>query len=272
MIGIVAGRGAYPVALHEALAARGLGTAVACLAGQTDPKRFPAAAAVRTFPLGALGAIARWFLALDARVAYMAGGVERRGALRFARPDPSSLALVPRALFGRDDRLLGAVAARFGALGVSVEDPRPFLGDGVPAKGSVAGPPLSESARRDLLVAWNGARRSGRGGRGQAAVAFRGRLAGIEDRRGTDALLACSPGPGAVLAKAASGLDERFDLPTIGPSTIRIAHAVRLAAIGIEAGRSLVLARPRVAELCDAYGIPLVGLDGHFSGARGGSA
>jgi DUF1009 family protein len=262
MIGIVAGRGAYPIALHDALRARGEGTAIACLAGQADPGRFEGAASVRTFPLGALSSIARYFLSCGAGVAYMAGGVERRGALLFARPDLGALALLPAALFSRDDRLLRAVADRFLKGGVRVGDPRPVLGDAIPEVGHLAGPPLEGSARADLLVARDHARSVGARGRGQAAVAFRGRVSGTEDRRGTDALLASAPGPGAVLAKVAvPGQDERFDLPAIGPSTIRIAAAVRLAAIGIEAGRSLVLSRPRVVELCGAYGISLVGLE-----------
>ena len=228
----------------------------------TDPIRFAVATIVATFPIGALRATARWFLDHDARVAFMAGGVERRGALRFARPDPSCLGLVPRALYGRDDSLLGAVARSFEALGVAIGDPRPFLGDVVPAVGRIAGPPLDDSARSDLAVAFSEARRVGRSGRGQSAIAYRGRAAGVEERDGTDALLARAPGPGAVLAKAtASGQDERFDLPAIGPSTIRIARAVRLVGIGIEAGRSLVLSRPRVVELCEAYAIPLVGME-----------
>jgi len=271
--GIVAGRGAYPIALCEAIAARGIEVSVACLAGQTDPRRFGAAASVRVFPLGALRAIADYFRSRGAIAAYMAGGVERRGAIRFARPDLRSLTLLPCALFGRDDGLLRAVADRWAALGVRIGDPRPFLGGIVSTAGRIAGPQPDQGASRDLLVAWAEARRAGAEGRGQAALAFRGRAAGVEDRRGTDALLALAPGPGAVLAKVATeGQDERFDLPAIGPSTIRIARAVRLAAIGVEAGRTLVLSRPHVVELCDAYRISLVGLTAVSPGAPRGSA
>jgi UDP-2,3-diacylglucosamine hydrolase len=272
-VGIIAGRGAYPIELCGAIAARGIEVSVACLGGQTDPRRFGAAASVRVFPLGALRAIADFLRASGAVAAYMAGGVERRGAILFARPDPWSLSLLPRALFGRDDRLLRAVAKRFAALGISIRDPRPFLCDILATRGLIAGPPPDDDTTCDLRVAQAEARRAGVNGRGQAALAFRGRAAGVEDRSGTDALLARAPGPGAVLAKvAAEGQDERFDLPAIGPSTIRIARAVRLAAIGLEAGRTLILSRPRVVELCDTYGISLVGLTAVSPGAPRGSA
>jgi hypothetical protein len=259
--GIIAGRGAYPIALCGAIAAKGIEVSVACLAGQTDPRRFGAAASVGVFPLGALRAIADHLRSRGAVAAYMAGGVERRGAIRFARPDPWSLTLLPRALFGRDDRLLRAVAERFAALGIPIGDPRPFLGDMVSTAGLIAGPPPDDGTTGDLRVARAEARRAGANGRGQAALAYRGQAAGVEDRRGTDDLLARAPGPGAVLVKvAAEGQDERFDLPAIGPSTIRIARAVHLAAIGLEAGRTLVLSRPTVVALCTAYRISLVGL------------
>ena len=56
--GVVAGRGIYPMALCERLSAAGLRPVVACLEGQADPSRFPSAAGVGVFPLGALPAAA----------------------------------------------------------------------------------------------------------------------------------------------------------------------------------------------------------------------
>lgn len=260
-VGIVAGRGIYPLVLCERLAAAGLRPVVACIEGQCEPSRFPPAAEARAFPLGAFRAAARHFTGRGAFEAYFAGGIERRGALGIARPDAGALALLPLALLGGDDRLLRGAARRFERLGVRVGDPRPLLRDLLAPAGPVAGPAPGAAAEREIGIALAAARRAALLGRGQAAIAFRGAAVLIEDRGGTDALLARAPGPGAVLAKVAGPeQDPRFDLPSIGPSTIRIARAVGLAAIAVEAGSALLLSRARVAELCERHGIPLVGV------------
>jgi UDP-2,3-diacylglucosamine hydrolase len=260
-VGVVAGRGAYPMALCERLAAGGLEPVIACLEGQAEPSLFTSAACVETFPIGAFAAAARFLLGHGISEAYFAGGVERRTALRSFRPDLSALPLLPLALFGRDDDLLAAAARHFERLEVRIGDPRPFLGDLLAPDGLIAGPAPDTPAGRLIRIAVRAARRAAETGEGQAAIAFRGEAIMTEDRGGTDALLARAPGPGAVLAKVSGpNQDPRFDLPSIGPATIRIARAVGLAAIAVEAGRSLVLSRPRVAELCGACGIPLVGV------------
>jgi UDP-2,3-diacylglucosamine hydrolase len=257
-VGILAGRGVYPQALCERLAKDGVAPLIACLAGQTDPKSFPSAARAAVLPIGALRETARFFVESGASLAYFAGGVAREGAFRFARPDFSALSLLPRALLGGDDDLLGEVANRFERFGVAVGDPRPLLGDLLATEGLIAGPRPSASVRRDLEVA---VRAAAANHLGQAAIAFRGRAVLSEDRRGTDALLSSAPGPLAVLAKIArENQDPRFDLPSIGPSTIIIARAVGLAAIAVETEMSLVLSKPHVIELCDAAKISLVGV------------
>lgn len=262
-LGVLAGRGIYPIALCAALAAAGREIYVACLAGQSDPRRFPMAREARELPIGALARTACFFAERGARTIFFAGGVDRRGALGHARPDLAALRLLPRALLGGDDGLLGAAAAVLERRGVRVGDPRPFLGDLVAVRGRIAGPAPNAALLADFEVARRAAWRAGAEGRGQAAIAFYGRAVAVEDRRGTDALLARAPGPGAVLAKVASrGQDERFDLPSVGPSTIRIARAVGLAGIAVDAGRSLILGRPQVEALCAEHRIPLWGLAG----------
>jgi DUF1009 family protein len=109
-------------------------------------------------------------------------------------------------------------------------------------------------------LALEAARALGRGGSGQATLAYRGRLVGAEGRAGTDALIAGAPGPGAVLAKAVKpGQDRRFDLPAVGPSTALLGSAVGLRGIAVEAGGVLLLERRRLIDICDRHRITLEG-------------
>jgi hypothetical protein len=260
-IGIVAGRGSLPRLLAGRLVGAGERVVVAALSGQADTRRFERCFAVRTVPVGAIGAAARFLLENGAPRAVFAGGVERSLLPGRLRLDRHALALLPAALLRGDDGLLRLAAGRFERLGVAVGDPAEHLGDLLAGEGLIAGPEPGPATLRDLAVARREALAAGSRDRGQAALAFRGRPAGREGRGGTDALLAAAPGPGAVLVKVCKpGQDLRFDRPAIGPATVLAGRLVGLSAIGVEAGGCFVLEPDRVRALCDAHGISLVGL------------
>jgi DUF1009 family protein len=272
-LGIIAGRGRFPLLLAERLAARGRRVVIAALAGQFGQPPQDRAVPFRVFPIGAFGDLARYLIDHGVRTAYLAGGVRRRGAWRFLRPDRHSLGLIALALLGGDDGLLRAVADRLAGLGVEIGDPRAHLVDLLPGPGQLAGPLVGAGLRAELAIAWRAARAHGRRDRGQAALVFRGRVVGREGPAGTDALLASAPGPGAVLAKVVKpGQDRRFDLPAIGPSTLRVARAVGLAGIAVEAGGVLLVEPAQVRELADRFRIALVAWPAAATGDGGRAA
>lgn len=261
VVGVLAGRGEYPAILAERLARAGNRVVLAGIRGQFTGRVPEAAAEFEPVSLGAIGAVGRFFRGHGATLAFMAGGVRRRGAWRSARPDLRAIRLVPRALLGGDDGLLRAVADELAGLGVEIGDPSPFLGDLFAGEGVLAGPAIDGTISRDVDLAWRAALDLGRSDLGQSVVVYRGRVIGREGRAGTDALLSAAPGPGAVMAKAVKpGQDRRFDMPAIGPSTILVGSMVGLRAIAVEAGGVLLLRKERVLELCEERGVSLVGL------------
>ncbi len=54
--------------------------------------------------------------------------------------------------------------------------------------------------------------------------------------------------------------DPRFDLPVVGPDTLRAASEARLAVLAFEAGCTLVLEREVLAAEADARGVAVVGV------------
>ena len=83
-----------------------------------------------------------------------------------------------------------------------------------------------------------------------AAEAFEGTNAcikrGGELGRGKDVMLVKVSKPNQ---------DFRFDVPVIGPQTVETCAAAGVGGIAIEAGRTLLLEKESVAELCGKYGI-----------------
>jgi DUF1009 family protein len=189
------------------------------------------------------------------------------GAMSRPPLDPTALDDVTKALMPRlmaamakgDDALLRDVAAVFEERGVSVIGAHAMRPDLVAEAGCLSGdalPKADVNRARAVLEAL------GPLDVGQGAVAARGQVLGIETLQGTDAMLdfvaRTAPGSGGVLVKRPKpGQDLRFDMPAIGPDTVRKAASAGLTGIEIAAGSVLLLDREAVLAACAETGVAL---------------
>lgn len=173
---------------------------------------------------------------------------------------------------GGDDRLLRA------ALGLVEENGHRVLG-----VHEVAPDLLCPEGPLGLVKADGEARASIRTGRavldalspfdvGQAVAVAGDRVLAVEGPEGTDKMLARArtvgrkpfgrgrPNAGTVLVKGPkAGQDLRIDLPTVGPRTIRNAHAAGCAGLALRAGSTLVIDRAATAAEADRLGLFVIG-------------
>lgn len=189
-------------------------------------------------------------------------GAMHRPALDPNAFDDVTRSLVPRlmAAMGQgDDALLRDVAALFEERGFRVVGAHEIRSDLVAEEGCLAGSPLSRGdARRARAIL----EALGPLDVGQSAVAGRGQALGIETLQGTDAMLdfvtRTAPGSGGVLVKRPKpGQDLRFDMPAIGPDTVRRAASAGLSGIEIAAGAVLLLDRDAILAACAETGVSL---------------
>ncbi|MCU4654551.1 UDP-2,3-diacylglucosamine diphosphatase LpxI [Roseibacterium sp. SDUM158016] len=250
---VIAGTGALPGLLLE-----GAGSAVVAFEGVAVTAKGAPAIAARFERLGTL------FDDLRA-----AGVVEVcfAGAMTRPRLDPTALddrtkALMPRlmkAMAQGDDALLRDIAALFEEQGFSVLGAHEVRPDLVADAGVLAGGALPEA---DVARARAVLDALGPLDVGQGVVAGRGQVLGIETLQGTDAMLrfvaASAKGSGGVLVKRPKpGQDLRFDMPAIGPETVRLAADAGLSGIEIAAGSVLLLDRAAVLAACAETGLSL---------------
>jgi DUF1009 family protein len=157
-----------------------------------------------------------------------------------------------------DNTLLDVMVGLFEREGLavkSVADVAPWLQIPPGPLGKVHPTPQDEI---DIALAMAAARAQGARDVGQAVIVRGGKIAVIEGRDGTDAMLTKFSAAGArgVLAKALKPQQTRkTDLPTIGVATVRNAAAAGLAGIVVEAHTALVLDKQAVAQAADAFGI-----------------
>lgn len=262
-IAIIAGSGALPAAVAEALADAGRDVMVCAMEGFV-PEGLPTDLTFR------IERLVPFLNALeDAGVTQVTfAGAVQRPRLDPALFDPATAQLVPRllgAMQAGDDATLREVLAIFGEFGFAIcgtQEVAPAL---VPSEGLLCGSltPRDEAdaARASAIVAAMGAVDVGQG-----CVVQQGLCLAVEALPGTDAMLGAIAGLKALRPDAARGKglfykapkptqDHRIDLPTIGPATVKRVADAGLGGIVWQAGGVICLDQPAMITAAEAAGL-----------------
>lgn len=267
-LGIIAGGGVLPGKVAAAARAAGRGVFILGLEGFADP------AVLAPWPhemqrMGAAGRIIAALRESGCQDLVMIGPV-RRPSLLDMRPDAEGariLARVGRAAFAGDDGLLAAVIRILGEEGFSVIGAHDVLREALAPGGLLTAAAPDAQAMADIARGTEVCRLLGQADVGQGCVVQQGLVLAVEAIEGTDAMLSRAgalrrDGTGGVLVKLVKpGQDQRADLPTIGPDTVRHAAAAGLRGVAFEAGATILAERDACLAAADAAGVFLLGLD-----------
>src|SRR5207244_9216469 len=121
----------------------------------------------------------------------------------------------------------------------------------------------TDEEKLDLDYGYRLARELGRLDVGQSVAVTDGACVAVEAMEGTDAVMerAASLVNGRVLRVvklAKPNQDLRFDVPVIGPSTVRLMARLRVSALSIEARKTLMIDREELIREADGHDIAIV--------------
>jgi DUF1009 family protein len=71
----------------------------------------------------------------------------------------------------------------------------------------------------------------------------------------------CKTGGWTLIKTANVDADLRFDVPSIGTTTIEKLHAAKAGCLAVEVGKTILLEKDKVLALADQLGIALVGVE-----------
>jgi DUF1009 family protein len=270
-LALVCGGGSLPLAVADAVAARGRRVLLFPLRGAADPRDY--AGREHTFVyLGQFGTLARIARSRGCREIVLIGALTRPSLWQL-RPDWLTLRLLPRialAFRGGDNHLLTNVAKLVEEQGFTLRGAHEVAPDILAPKGPLGrhGPTAADEA--DIALALDYLTAAGPFDIGQAAVAAGRHVVAVEAAEGTDGMLARVAdlraegrirAPRGVLVKAPKPQqDRRFDLPSIGPATVAAAARARLAGIAVIAGETVVAEPAALADAADIAGLFVVGI------------
>lgn len=261
-LGLIAGRGAYPLLLAESAKQQGIRRLVAvAFRGETERAIERLADEVRWLNVGQLTAMLDFFRASGVTRAVMAGQIAPRNLFR-VRPDGRALALLARLKIRNADTIFGAIADELKTAGVELMPASLFMESAMPAPGLLTRRAPTPEEQADVELGCRAAKATSGLDIGQTVVVKRGTILAVEAFEGTDETILRAGrlgGEGAVVVKAAKrGHDMRFDIPVVGLRTLKALKKIGAAVLAVEAGRTILLERERVVAAADKLDLALL--------------
>ena len=272
-VGLIAGAGRFPILFAEKARASGIPVICVGIAGMADPV------------LREICPQFRWLRRMS--ISFCIDSFKRGGATRFTLAGKLHkhllmrpwrwLSLVPdyRALRlwyirqksdRRDDSLLLALIAEFRGEGLECASalelvPELLVKPGVPTRRK---PTATEEL--DIKFGWALAKEMGRLDVGQSVMVRESAVLAVEAIEGTDRAIEragelCGRNRFVVVKVAKPNQDMRFDVPTVGTTTIEVMRKAGATLLAIEAGRTIFLDEAETIALADKYNIAIAAID-----------
>jgi len=264
---LIAGSGRFPFLVLEAARGQGIAMTVAAIREEADAELQSLAGSFHWIGLGELSRLIEILKGEGVTHAIMAGQVKHAQIFSSLRPDWRLLKLLMALPRKNTDSLIGAVAKVLGDEGITLLDSTAFLKNFMAPAGLLTRRTPNDAERADLDYGRGIARQIAALDVGQSVVICERACVAVEAMEGTDATIARAAafanGRSLTVVKVAKPKqDMRFDVPVIGPATIRAMRAAGATALGIDAGRTLLIDREQLVREADEAGIAIEAASG----------
>ncbi len=272
VLGLIAGQGRLPFLI--AAGARATGVRIICvgLAGSAEPAL---AGEVDKFYSVAVARPGSWIRKLrrhGVTRTIMAGRVAKRRIftpwriLRYL-PDWRALRIWYWRLRGRNkqnETLLAAVADELASGGIILEDSMKHCKEHLATAGVMTKRQPGPSRQNDIEFGWEIVKKIAEMDIGQAIIVKEREVIAVEAIEGTAEMIEraarlCKAGGWTLLKAAKSSQDMRFDVPCVGPETIKSMAKNGGKCLVVETDKTILIDKPETIELADKLGIIILG-------------
>jgi DUF1009 family protein len=271
-IGLLAGSGRFPILFAEAAQRQGLSVACVGIRYEAPEDLRALCTSFQLVGLAKMGSMIRAFQRQGVDRIVMAGKVTKSVMYTPWRmvqlcPDLRTVLWWYRhnRADNRDDSLLLSVIAEFERDGMTFASALDFCPELLVKEGILTRRAPTAGERKDIEFGWSLAREMGRLDVGQSVAVKELATLAVEAIEGTDrcierAGLLCRSGGWTLVKVAKPQQDMRFDVPTVGVTTIENLHRAGARVLAIEAERTILLDEPEVIALANRHGLSIVAM------------
>ena len=263
-LGIIAGKGNYPLLLAESARQQGVRKIFAlAFRGETERRIERLADRVIWVRLGQLGAAYTALQASGVRHFVMAGQITPTSLFNM-RMDSELLALLGRLHERNAHSIFGALTEELKKRDIEMLPASRFMEAHMPEAGLLTTRAPTPEQEADIELGLKVAKTTSGLEIGQTVVLKNGTILAVEAFEGTDETIQRAGklgGPGMVVVKVSKqGHDMRFDIPVIGERTLKSLAKARAAVLAVEARRTILLDRPALIAQAERQGLCLVAI------------
>lgn len=261
---LIAGNGIYPETFVTAARKAGVKRlVVAAFLNETKMELADQVDEIEWFRVGQLGKMIAFFKKHHVEQTVMVGQIAPKNLFDL-RPDIRTLMMLARLKRRNAETLFGAIGAELAKDGIELLPATTFLEELLPKAGQVAGPVLKKRRQEDAEYGFRIAKETSRLDIGQTVVVKNGTVLAVEAFEGTNETVARGGAfgkGGATMVKVSKpNQDMRFDVPVIGPDTVRTAAFAGVDLIAIEAGKTLLLGKDDLVAVCAELKVSVIAL------------
>ncbi len=260
-IGIIAGRGAYPLMLAESARKQGVKHIVAvAFKKETRPGIEPLVDETHWITLGQYGQMLKELEQSGVKTAVMAGQITPTHLFR-VRLDAKLIELLKKLKDRNAETIFGAIAEDLQKIGIELMHASMFMESHMPPAGLLSKRAPTESEAADIELGLKIAKTTSKLDIGQTVVIKEGTVLAVEAFEGTDDTILRAGtlgGPGSVVVKVAKpDHDMRFDIPVVGLHTLKVIKKAKATALALEAGRAILLDKEELIKQADKMNLCL---------------
>jgi len=272
VIGLIAGEGRLPFLVAAGAREAGLKVICAGLEDNADPSL---ANEVDVFYRVAIARPGSWIRKLKKHGvtrAVMVGRVAKRRIftpwriLRYL-PDWRAFRIYYWRLRGKNklnESVLPAITDELASGGIVLENSTMYCKEHLATNGLMTTRPLPQSVRNDIEFGWQMVKRLADLGIGQAIAVKEKEVIAVEAIEGTAEMIEragrfCKSGGWTLFKASRPNQDMRFDVPCVGPDTIRSLSKNGGKCLVVEAGKTIIIDKPETIKLANELGITLLG-------------
>jgi DUF1009 family protein len=271
-IGLIAGRGRLPFLVAAGARTEGLKVICTALADNAEPALAEHVDVFYKVPIARPGAWIKKLKKHKITKAIMVGTVAKRRIFtpwRIIRylPDFRAIRIWYLRLRGKDkrnDTLLGALADELATGGITVENSIMYCKDHLATEGLMTKTRPKFGTKADIEFGWQIVKKLGELDIGQAVAVKEREIIAVEAIEGTAQMIEragrlCKKGGWTLIKTAKPAQDMRFDVPCVGPDTIKSLAEHGGKCLVVEAEKTIIIDKTETIKLADELGIAIIG-------------
>ena len=164
----------------------------------------------------------------------------------------------------QNDMVLSALAEELASGGIVLENSTMYCREHLATAGAMTKHKPSSSVENDIEFGWVLVKKLGELDIGQAIAVKEREIIAVEAIEGTAAMIEragqfCQSGGWTLIKASKPNQDMRFDVPCVGPDTIRSLAENGAKCLVVEADKTIIIDKPETIRLADELGIAIFG-------------